>query len=73
MMFNNSSTPWSEDEEAAFNIAVGKWMQAWFTEIGRTHESVQLGPSTLEKLVVFWTAGREYERTLIMDTLEPVN
>ena len=62
MLNEIKQTPWLEDEEAAFTVVVGQWVRAWFSELGRSGNSVTLGPKTESHLALFWRAGREYER-----------
>ena len=61
-MIEVRTAPWTEDEESAFNVALGKWAQATFTDMAKTGNSVSFALGTLDRLGMFWLAGREYER-----------
>lgn len=56
------STPWSPEEEMAFETAIGKWARTWFSRLERSGASVSMGPETQQMLALMWTAGRDYGR-----------
>ena len=56
-----TTTPWTEEEEDAFTVAMGAWIRTWFTHCRTSGRDVMIGPKTEELLAQVWRAGQEYE------------